>query len=297
MGILIAKKYTSQEFPQLVDYTYVESGPGENSWACWSRKDNGIAFQGGPGSTAQAAAIADLDEHAGIASYLVNGICHQAANRILYPARLLVTGARGYGLSEALFGPYGRPRGFPGFRSAPFHQHEHVSENLDEPASGSATLNGFQVAFDPRERAYVRQVADMYNQPLARALQDAEPRQPKKLLRLISEFQEALFKLMIDYRLNSTLTGDYRISALLEARMEVESNRFEIERAFAMSEIHVDVFVNALNEEFIAFQMAAANILNAETYQRLFDTKPDELVWLGSPSIARKAYNEPETLT
>ena len=86
----------------------------------------------GNGSTKQADAIAEADERAGIKCYLINGVCHQAANRILFPAGITARGARGYDVSEALFGTYGRPRGPFGTCPSPFNQHAGVTGDLPE---------------------------------------------------------------------------------------------------------------------------------------------------------------------
>lgn len=41
-------------------------------------------------------------------SYLTEGVCHQEANRMLYPSRKLVTLANGYALFAKFFGTYGK---------------------------------------------------------------------------------------------------------------------------------------------------------------------------------------------
>lgn len=55
-------------------------------WGCWGGKTGGTALRRAPGSTLRADRIAEPDERAGITCYLINGVCHQAANRILLPA-------------------------------------------------------------------------------------------------------------------------------------------------------------------------------------------------------------------
>ena len=108
MGILIAKHYPTKMVLKLADHTYVECGTGGKAWGCWGGKSGGTVLRKAPGSTKRADKIAQPDEKAGIKCYLINGVCHQAANRILLPAGITVRGARGYSVSEAIYGPYGR---------------------------------------------------------------------------------------------------------------------------------------------------------------------------------------------
>jgi hypothetical protein len=83
MGELVAKAYPTNLFARLADHTYVECSTGGKAWACWGGKTGGHALGHGPASTMRADAIARPDEKANIKCYLINGVCHQAANRIL----------------------------------------------------------------------------------------------------------------------------------------------------------------------------------------------------------------------
>ena len=103
MGQLVAKRYSTSLFANLADHTYVECGTGGKGWSCWGGKTGGAELRRGVGSTKRADDIAGSDGRGGITCYLVNGVCHQAANRILLPAGITVRGARGYEVSEALF--------------------------------------------------------------------------------------------------------------------------------------------------------------------------------------------------
>lgn len=89
------------------DHTYVRTGDGRHAWACFGRKTAGRDLVAGVGSEKVADCIARPDEKAGIA-YLRTGVCHQAANRILYPAGVTVDRARGYAVSHILYGAFGK---------------------------------------------------------------------------------------------------------------------------------------------------------------------------------------------
>ena len=136
MGTLIAVKYPTKLFLKLFDHTYVMCGTGRVRWPCWGGSSGGTAFRSATGSTMRAALIAGADGRAGIACYLVNGVCHQAANRILSAGEATVRGARGYWVSTALYGAYGRSSGVAGTCASPFAQHLGVTGDLPDCIPG-----------------------------------------------------------------------------------------------------------------------------------------------------------------
>lgn len=106
-----------------IDHTYVISSGGK-AYACFGNDHGGLHICGG-GSKEEEAAILDwahniafdkksnsmdggkdLEGHAGI-KYGWSGVCHQTANRILYPIHKDVRDAGGYSISSLLYGPYG----------------------------------------------------------------------------------------------------------------------------------------------------------------------------------------------
>ncbi|HET6879523.1 MAG TPA: hypothetical protein VFI31_05190, partial [Pirellulales bacterium] len=67
------------------DHVYVTSSDG-SVWPCWGRGDGGTALPGAAGYGEQSVAdcISQQFSRAGIA-YGLTGVCHQIANRILFP--------------------------------------------------------------------------------------------------------------------------------------------------------------------------------------------------------------------
>lgn len=92
----------------LGDHTYVESSDGRK-WRCFGRATGGTPICSAQGNVDQADCLAQPDEQSGI-RYGITGVCHQAANRILYPAGITVSAARLSRASYARFGVYGRNR-------------------------------------------------------------------------------------------------------------------------------------------------------------------------------------------
>src|SRR5262245_38770350 len=79
------------------DHTYVTSSVGDR-WGCKGRERGGRIICRGSGDLTFARCLACPDGRA-VTTYGVTGVCHQIANRILYPAGILVDRASGYNRS------------------------------------------------------------------------------------------------------------------------------------------------------------------------------------------------------
>ncbi len=88
------------------DHTYVADDAGR-VWGCFGRDTEGSEICSGDGDSGFAECLSQPDATAGI-RYAKTGVCHQAANRILYPAMQFVNLAKGYRLSVDRWGVYGK---------------------------------------------------------------------------------------------------------------------------------------------------------------------------------------------
>jgi hypothetical protein len=304
MGTLVVWYYPTALFANQADHTYVACGTGGKAWSCWGGKTGGTALRQGTGSTLRADAIAEPDERANVKCYLVNGVCHQAANRILLPAQITVRGVRGYWVSEALYGTYGRPRGFLGFCEAPFHQHPEVAGDLPacvpppgEPeAAVPADVSGREAAErfgaaaapeaeeEPGMEQYLARVRSLYA--------EVEPMVASAALTedAAQGFQMSLFELMTDYRLGEGYRATAEGRELMGTRANLEAERLELERAFFLREMTTGDFVRAYNRLMIDFQARTAEVLPADRFTALLAVAPEEPMVLGDPEVARLAY-------
>jgi len=281
MGTLVVRHYPTSLFANLADHTYVECGTGGKAWSCWGGKSGGTALRRSTGSTKRANAIARPNERAGIRCYLINGVCHQAANRILLPAAITVRGARGYDVSEALFGTYGRPRGAFGTCRAPFDQHAGVTGDLPACAADMATTS---TAERRAERKYLRGVLAMYRKAAAR-LGSARGLNGPDLERFLIELFMHKVRFSLGARLDRAL-----VRKLRDIRASTERSRMTLEEWFARKELTAGAFVAAFNTETVLFQEAVAGALKASQYQALFGLRRGETVILADPRIVRRAY-------
>lgn len=284
MGTLVVRHYRTSLFANLADHTYVECGTGGKAWACWGGKSGGTVLRRSAGSTRRANAIAVPNERAGIRCYLINGVCHQAANRILLPAGITVRGARGYDVSESLFGTYGRPRG--PFRTcrAPFERHPQIAGDL--PACAGEARGGRTLSAAERraERGDLRGVLAHYRRA-ERRLRSARGLIGPEL----EDFLVELFLHQVRFRLGPRLSRSL-VARLRAIRASTERSRMKLEEWFARKELTAGEFVAAFNTETLLFQEAVAGALKADQYRALFGLRRGETVILADPRIVRRAY-------
>jgi hypothetical protein len=287
MGVLIAMCYPAGNFADLADHTYVMCGTGGKAWSCWGGKTGGAQLRRGEGSTKQADAIAELNERAGITCYLINGVCHQAANRILFPAKITVGGARGYDVSEALYGTYGRLSGPLGTCKAPFNQYDAVTGDLPEcigPPIEDFKKGFVSLAVLDLEKKYLKGVLDIYDRvkPMKMSLKGLDGLD-------LENFQLELFMYKAQYNLGSKL--DEPLSKTLEdIRRSTEQSRMKIDNLYAKEGMKPSEFVKAINDETIAFQEKMANAIKPDVYEALFGLKPGDSLILADPEIIKSAY-------
>jgi hypothetical protein len=277
MGTLTAMKYPTSLFLKAADHTYVQCSSGK-AWSCWGGKTGGTEFNRGTGSTKRANAIAAPNERAGITCYLVNGVCHQAANRILRPAGIIVSGARGYAVSSAMFGTYGKTgvRWLPCY--APFDQQVGVTGDLPQCKVTATRKRG---AAAEALRKHLRSVQQAYvKQGVANAS------------RLESmQFQLQLFDREVRYRLGDSVARKTQ-SGLRLAKEAVELRHDHLVEALRNQDLAPAEFVKAFNDMTLKFQDDVASATNDKQYKQLFELSRDERLILALPESVRAAYGE-----
>lgn len=282
MGQLIAKKYPTKLFLKAADHTYVECGSGAIGWKCWGGKTGGIAFVTGSGSTNQANAIAEPNEKAGISCYLINGVCHQAANRILFPAQKLVIGARGYALSQAIFGPYGKAG--VGSCGGKFNQHTGVTGDL--PAcigtkgtkpSGSGAHG--QVPLSTKDKAFLAAARQEY----------AKFSESKFTKSKAIAFNTKLFELQVLSRLGESI--GQTLGYLVSEKKKFEQAHYGIVESLRSGYMEPGDYITAFNQMTLHFQDEVAGMA-AGRYKDLMDLDVDERIILADPAIVASIYGD-----
>jgi len=310
MGNLVVMTYPANLFARLADHTYVACGTGAKAWGCWGGKKGGSELRRGSGSTARADAIAGTNERAGITCYLINGVCHQAANRILLPAGITVQGARGYEVSSAVFGPFGRPSGTLGLCRAPFDEHTGVNGDLPacvQPLAAPMAVKkvapqaaAAAKAAAQAERRYLRGVVGLYARAersvvAKAAVPMASPGGKPAPVGLSGAeregFETRLFMAQANYRLGGAI--DKTLGKQLQhVRRSAGRSIMKLEDWFSNGEMKPAEFARAFDEETVIFQQTVANTLKAAEYQMLLGTKAGDWVTLADPRIVKTAFKD-----
>src|SRR5262245_44874975 len=256
-------KYPTVLSAKAADHTYVQCGSGGKSWSCWGGNTGGTAFNQGIGSTARADKIATPTGKAGITCYLVNGVCHQAANRILIPAGILVSGARGYTLSSLIFGTYGK---IGSMRcSAPLNVYPNVSGDLAAcTPPGGGTTRAPRLPLVAGESAYIRGIKSVYN-----TFKHAGATHLDRI-----NFHMNLFRREVKLRLKSMKPESER--GLRSAKESVELRHWNLIDAWSRERMRDADFVKEFNAITYKFQDDIANVLNRVQYRKLMGTNADE---------------------
>lgn len=290
MGTLIGKAY--HILGGAADHTYVECGTGKVAWGCWGGKTGGEELAGarGAGSTNQANAIAGANERGGITCYAVNGVCHQAANRILWPARVLVSAARGYWVSSSLYGTYGRENfNFLHICEAPFDPHNDVTGDLPDCTEAvqinveSAYLSTRHFELADRDRSVEKEFAEAAMALHTKLRTSAAGMDAETQL----SYQQEHFSLQSQYRLGS-LYGNDLGQTLNNLITDIEDERLKLERAYAGKELELKDFAGKFNELTVKFQDNMAETLAPEQYRAYFSLERTERIILLDPDILNK---------
>ena len=88
------------------DHTYVVVD-GVHAFGCHGRSAGGAVIASGVGDVNLGICLSEVNGEAGV-KYGRSGVCHQAANRILIPARIDVNQAQGARHSYFMWGIFGR---------------------------------------------------------------------------------------------------------------------------------------------------------------------------------------------
>jgi hypothetical protein len=276
MGTLVAKAYPTRLVFGLADHTYVECGNGGRGWRCFGGKTGGHAIRTAAGSTVRADAIATPTEHSGLACYAVNGVCHQAANRILLAAQITVEGARGYGVSHAMFGPYGRVGIWP--CSSNFQRHEGVTGDLAACREQYGDGPSRRSARDEEDGEYVLSTLAIYDAHADLLAAERSPNAGDARRDDVAAFHLELFANMVDFKLGRDATQGALKPRLLDVRREIEERQQNVERRHASE----DLFGSALADEVDAIaknlQEAIAGVTTDEQYLRLLGLPKGDVV-------------------
>ena len=262
----------------LADHTYVKCSTGRADWCCFGGKTGGSPLRHGNGSTRRADSIAGSRENGNLNCYLINGVCHQAANRILFPAGITVSGASGYNVSRSLFGTYGRTNGLFGSCKSPFNQYSGVVGDLPECVPG---------VMEAADMSY-SQGRELVGPAISQTGQDDIQGEIELYEQANWEWSEELgiklFTHMIESHLGGGVAENLK-NQLTRVRAATERKRVEIEEALHKEELDFKEFAGAFDKLTLTFQRRTAEVLTTDQYVKLFGLEPEHTITLADPDI------------
>lgn len=288
------------------DHTYVKSDNPPFVWSCWGRGSGGKRICRGSGNSSVANCISQSNSHAGII-YGVTGVCHQTANRILYPARVTVSKARGYWASSLAYGTYGTT--FPEFlvRLA-------TCNSLAGSVSRSKTsVNPLKMDMgvqsnskDDLEKAYIQKVVDVYTEQMqiphsfnsTIMKKESSPLQRKELEFLnpaiVNGENSSLLgkelELMMEFRLGRNLDSQ-TTKSVLKQQSDFLKEKGGMDRGLYSADLNIEKYVKEVNDLFGDMLTSLPEILGKDKYEKIFDLAPlKERFVLIDSDIAVKAH-------
>jgi hypothetical protein len=270
------------------DHTYVKSDNPPYSWPCWGRDTGGKAICSGKGDATLANCISQSNSHAGII-YSITGVCHQTANRILYPAQVLVSKANGYGVSHLTYGTYGlEPPMVETFDERLEDCHKKCNISHSKPLE-NRKMNGSSSTEDP-EQAYLRKVMEIYAEALNKST-DKDKNAPIAETELIS-IQERDFRLMMELRFGNAMEPNLT-NQVLKQKFDLLKQKNKIDRNFLGDDISVERYAQEGNELITETLRQIAETIGNEQFKTLFGISPPKGTFvLIDPAIVAKTYKE-----
>jgi hypothetical protein len=268
---------------QQADHTYVRTADGRGVWGCWGRSDGGKEICRGSGSSKQADCYSQPWGTSGII-YGVTGVCHQTANRILYPARKIVSGANGYWLSSLVYGTYGGIVSWAEQRARCYWTRGDKATKAQLKAMPEEETNIKQVAPQSQEDMdYTTEILALYEE-VAQAPEKFSAKEGEAPSFLSRELEIAI-KIKLGKQMDTGKT-----EAVIQLQNELHQERNKLVDKLYSEEISPVEYANQANKLFNAkFKLIGAQ-LGKGHYQKLFAIAPNVKLSLINPEVMAKPY-------
>jgi len=289
----VIKVTSSYDGSSNVDHTYVTSSDG-HAWGCWGRSEGGqIIVQPVTASSKQADFMSSPNSHAGLA-YGSTGVCHQTANRILYFTGKIVSAARGYAASSAMFGTYGRgqhcttPGTPPSCRIPDIYVQREWRDRIraGSKISGDITSEALTQSTnqdsneDTMMQNYVTKVRMLYEEQMD------ETNSTEMSLNKQNDYLAQELDLLLDFRLGDKKNSE-DVKHLHEYQSAMLAKKNDFYEELIKNNISPEEYANKLNNLISDFLKKSVTQLGKEKYSKLFNLEPDETVQIVDPEIIK----------
>lgn len=291
------------------DHTYVTSDNPSHAWPCWGRESGGTEICRGYGKYSVADCISQPNSWAGIV-YGVTGVCHQTANRILYPAGVTVSKAGGYWASHLAYGTYGTTSleffARLAICKASLSTRALKSEASIEPLDTEMRIQSSSIGGPEKE--YLQRVGALYIEQIqtspifvsATMSEESSSIKKSKLESFSStitmEEKSSLLgkelELMIGFRLGDN--PDLQITeSVLKQQSDFLKEKGKTDNEFYNTDFSIEKYVKEVNDLFGDLLISLPDVLGKDEYQKIFDLPPlKEGFKLIDPDIAVEAHKQ-----
>lgn len=269
----------------LADHTYVTCAGGY-AWRCWGRSAGGRIISTGTGSSAQANCISWPSSTAGLI-YGVTGVCHQTANRILWPAGITVSRAKGYWASFLAYGTYGTDVAAWLVRLGVCSTSTGEIPQCGTRARGpAAEREAAELPPDRKDRALVRDIKALY-------LKNVSPQEHKRRMTVRGATDLKTVggetRLVMQHRLGRTVKAA-KVKDIQTIQTDLISAKEEIGLRLHEGKIGGEELAQKMNVAVNKALKDCLKSLGRDDYTRLIELEPGEVINIVDPKIAAKAY-------
>lgn len=298
-----------EHVPGGADHTYVVSSGGAR-WKCGggdeggnSGSEGGRLIVSGDGSHTLAKKLARND-YGGMSVYGAMGVCHQMANRVLYPCGRNVHRAKGAGWSYTIYGIYGRPHAawlawkaaceaetgrlplpygipmvarpqsprWPRFAMNPSLDLAVVAETADIALRTNAVPEMLEFSEDEWQDREMLSVA---------LLSEAAGASP-------DEIEDAEFESFLKVRSDGKIS-DEAIQGVFDVRSDIKSQLGKLFEAFMNGEKTKDDFLKYYCRLMVAEFSSIEKSLGPSLYEQIYDLPPDHSPAILNPDALERA--------
>jgi hypothetical protein len=245
------------------EHTYVTSSDGYE-WGCWGRSAGGHAICSGEGFSKEANCLSEPKSRAGIV-YGITGVCHQSANRILYPAGVTVSEAKAYWASWLVYGTYGTD-------TLAWLARREVCQVI-VPQNVESDMRSTD-----DEQTFMQQVLELY------ARQAETPPEARDSRAASEDLLGEELRLGIRYRLGEDFDPG-AMEDLVAKQRDFQKMKRELDEALRAREITPEKHADATNQALAKFMAGCKAVLGPEDYERMFGVSETEVV-LVDPQLA-----------
>jgi hypothetical protein len=249
-----------------LDHTYVASDDGF-AWGCFGRDAGGVTLGSTQGDSKFANCLSDPKVigvlpslYAGL-RYLRTGVCHQAANRILYLTGMSVASASGYRWSVARFSWYGKGPWPELAKCATLH----VWPSANPPHGGP----GSRMKSD-KDTHFAASVQGLYRPDTFATLGD----QPARL-RLKRKELEAMATTYLGENYDRA-----KIEAIIAIQLKADVEQDRLLEELESNEVSAEGYLNRLENLFAATATACERTIGSEDFERLFGIRSKDATGL-----------------